>query len=142
MDSRLLPGVIFVLAHVYNADGDRRFSGGVNTIALVRLSADLVPSGPARPLRFAHARRREKNWVPFAEEAGLTGHASSVALLVTYSLSSLLKAALLDGFTLLEAPQLGRPASSGPIRRVLGCSSLSGGGPWLFRAWLGALEPL
>ena len=117
--SRLLPGVIFVLAHVYNADGDRRFSGGVNTIALVRLSADLVPSGPARPLRFAHARRREKNWVPFAEEAGLTGHASSVALLVTYSPSSLLEAALLEGVTLLEAPQLGRPASSG---RSAGCS--------------------
>ena len=117
--SRLLPGVIFVLAHVYNADGDRRFSGGVNTIALVRLSPDFLPSGPARPLRFAHARRREKNWVPFAEEAGLTGHASSVALLVTYSPSSLLKAALLEGLSSLEAPQLGRPAFSG---RSAGCS--------------------
>ncbi len=135
--SRLLPGAIFMLAGVYVPAGDGRFTGGVNTIALLRLSADLVPCGPARPLRFAHARRREKNWVPFAEEAGLTGHASSVALLVTYSPSSLLKVAL------LEAPQLGGPASLGrSFRWVLSCSTLSGGGSWLFGAWLGALEPL
>ena len=34
-----------------------------------------------------------------------------------------------------------QPGPLGPIRWVLGCSTLSGGGPWLFRACLGALEP-
>ena len=41
----------------------------------------------------------------------------------------------------LTAPQIGRPASSGRPAWLLGCSTPSGGGLWLFRAWLRTLKP-
>ena len=51
------------------------------------------------------------------------------------------KAAVPPRLAVLTAPQIGRPASSGRPAWLLGCSTPSGGGLWLFRAWLRTLEP-
>ena len=81
--SRLAAGTVYVLAHVFTWADD--IAEWANHIQLLQLSAvDFSRLSPARPLQFAQAHRREKNWVPFAEEPSAVP--ASPFLLLTYSL--------------------------------------------------------